>query len=82
MSKLAEHIQELPSRRDPPYRPLAELSEEERQEMAKNLGDAANFDSAQLREMIVADPNNMEFRKALLCAIASPEYAGVDAFSR
>ena len=82
ISKLAEHIQELPSRRDPPYRPLADINEEEREEMAEKLGDAANFDSAQLREMIATDPTNMEFRKALLCAIASPEYAGVDAFSR
>ena len=82
MSKLADHIQELPSRRNPPYRPLMTISEEERAELAEKLGDAANFEGAQLREMILADPENMDYRKALLSNIASPEYAGVDAFSR
>ena len=82
MSKLADHIKELPSRRDPPYRPAATIDERERAELAKKLGAAENYELLQLREMVQADPDNMEFRKALVSGIASAEYAGVDAFSR
>lgn len=82
MSKLAEHLQELPPRRHPPYRPATTIGEEERAELAKKLGDAANDDLLQLREMVKAEPQNLEFRKALVSGIASAEYAGIDAFSR
>ena len=82
MSKLAEHIRELPSRRDPPYRPALTIDQEEQEELAKKLGDAANYDLLQLREMVQADPDNIEFRKALVSGIVSAEYAGIDAFSR
>ena len=82
MSKLAEHVRELPSRRNPPYRPALTIDEEERAELAKKLGDATNYDLIQLREMVRTDPGNLEFRKALVSGIASAEYAGVDAFSR
>jgi len=82
MSKLAEHIKEVPSRRDPPYRPALLLDEAGRADLASKIGDADNYDLLQLREMIQTAPENMEFRKALVSAIASAEYAGVDAFSR
>jgi uncharacterized ferritin-like protein (DUF455 family) len=59
-----------------------QLSPEERVEVAEKLGDAANFDIGLLREMVAADPDNVEFRKAMVCGIASAEFAGVDAFSR
>ena len=82
MSKLAEHIKQLPSRRNPAYRPAMTIDEEERAELAKKLGDADNYELVQLREMVQADPDNIEFRKALVSGIASAEYAGIDAFSR
>ena len=82
MSKLAEHIKQLPSRRNPAYRPAMTIDEEERAELAKKLGDADNYDLVQLREMVQTDPDNIEFRKALVSGIASAEYAGIDAFSR
>ncbi len=82
MSKLADHIKEIPSRRVPPYRPALLLDEAGRADLAAKLGSADNYDLIQLREMIQADPDNIEFRKALVSAIASAEYAGVDAFSR
>lgn len=81
-SKLAEHIQQMPSRRNPPYRPAMTIDKEETAELDKKLGDAANYDITQLREMVQADPDNIEFRKALVSGIASAEYAGIDAFSR
>jgi hypothetical protein len=82
MSKLADHIKETPPRRVPPYRPALLLDEAGRAELAEKIGDADNYDLIQLREMIQADPDNIEFRKAMVSAIASAEYAGVDAFSR
>ena len=82
MTKLADHIKELPSRRNPPYRPAATIDAEERAELDKKLGSADNYDLLHLREMVQADPSNVEFRKALVSGIASAEYAGIDAFSR
>ena len=82
MSKLAEHIRELASRREPPYSPITSMSDEARAKIDKNLGAVEHYEGVQLRELIMTDPENAEFKKALLCSIASPEYAGVDAFSR
>ena len=82
MSELVEHMKSLPSRRNPPYRPAATIDDAERAELAKKLGDAENYDLLQLREMVQADPDNIEFKKALVSGIASAEYAGIDAFSR
>ncbi|MCH8850948.1 MAG: hypothetical protein IIC89_09000 [Chloroflexi bacterium] len=82
MSKLAEHIRQLPSRRDPPYRPTATIDDKERAELDRKLGSADNYDLLNLREMVQADPSNIEFRKALVSGIASAEFAGIDAFSR
>ncbi len=81
-SKLSEHIQQMPSRRNPAYRPAATIDKEEAVELDKKLGDAANYDIGLLREMVQADPDNIEFRKALVSGIASAEFAGIDAFSR
>lgn len=82
MSKLAEHIKERPSLRNPPYRPALTIDDAERAELDKKLGDHANYDLFTLREMVATDPDNIEFRKAMVSGIASAEYAGVDAFSR
>jgi uncharacterized ferritin-like protein (DUF455 family) len=83
MSKLADHIKESPSRRNPPYRPFMTIDEEERAELDRKLGDAANYvDLVQMRELVQTDPENIEFRKALVSSIASAEFAGIDAFSR
>jgi hypothetical protein len=82
MSKLAEHIREMPSRRNPPYRPALTIDDAERAELDRKLGDAANYDLIQLREMVKTDPDNIEFKKAMVSGIASAEYAGIDAFSR
>jgi hypothetical protein len=81
-SPLARQVRDSQSVREPPYRPLATLSDEERAALAERLGDAANYDIQTLRDLAEADPVNIEFRKALVCAIASAEFAGIDAFSR
>jgi hypothetical protein len=58
------------------------IDEDERRELDKKLGDATNYDLLQLREMVRTDPDNIEFKKAMVSGIASAEYAGIDAFSR
>lgn len=79
---LATQIQSMPSRRDPAYRPAVLIDEAEREQLARKLGSAANYDLGLLREMVAADPSNAEFRKALVSGIVSAEFAGIDAFSR
>jgi len=81
-SALSAQLQDCASVREPPYRPTMQLSPAEREAVAAKLGDAANYDIGLLREMVAADPANIEFRKAMVCGIASAEFAGVDAFSR
>jgi uncharacterized ferritin-like protein (DUF455 family) len=82
MSQLADHIKQLPSRRNPPYRPAMTIDAEERARLDEKLGSADNYDLLQLREMVRTDPDNIEFKKAMVSGIASAEYAGIDAFSR
>jgi hypothetical protein len=78
----AEQVRTLVSQRDPAYRPAMFIDEAEKKELAKKLGDASNYDLGLLREMVAQDPDNYEFRKALVSGIVSAEYAGIDAFSR
>lgn len=81
-SRLSEQLQDSAPRREPPYRPAMLLSPEERTALGTKLGDASNYEIGLLRELVQADPDNIEFRKAMVCGIASAEFAGVDAFSR
>jgi hypothetical protein len=82
MTRFAERLREMPSRRDPGYRPLATISPEEREALNEKIGGAANYNSMVLRRLVEADPTNIELRKALVSGILSAEFAGVDAFSR
>ncbi len=78
----AEQVRTLVSRREPPYRPAVLIDDAEKQELAAKLGDSSNYELGLLREMVAQDPENLEFRKALVSGIVSAEYAGIDAFSR
>jgi hypothetical protein len=78
----AAQVRTLVSKREPPYRPAMFIGPEEREWLAERLGDAANYDLELLREMAQQDPENIEFRKALVSGIVSAEFAGIDAFSR
>ena len=82
MSRLSGRLREMAPRRNPPYRPMATVSPEERVELARKLGTSANYNPATLRMLVQADPENIELRKALVSGILSAEFAGVDAFSR
>ena len=80
MGKLADYLREHRSRRNPPYRPLATIDDEERERLREKIGAAENFASNVLQRMVLADPDNDEYKQALVASIVSAEYAGIDAF--
>jgi hypothetical protein len=82
MSRLAERLSDAPSRRDPPYRPVMTLGDDDQALLDARIGGAQNYTPDMLRRLVAADPNNVELRKALVSTIMSAEFAGVDAFSR
>ena len=83
MNKFAERVRETPSVREPAYRPVMYLSDEEKAQLAAKIGDAGIYaDLTTMRELVKQQPENLEFRKALVSGIASAEFAGIDAFSR
>ena len=83
MTTFSDHVKEMPSRREPPYRPAMYLSDEEKAELDTKIGDAGLYqDLFTMRDMVRTQPENIELRKALVSGIASAEFAGIDAFSR
>ncbi|MEK7692923.1 MAG: hypothetical protein AAB349_01895 [Chloroflexota bacterium] len=83
MTTFAEQVREMPSVREPAYRPAMYLSDEEKRELDAKIGDANLYqDLFTMRDLLVAQPENIELRKALVSGIASAEFAGIDAFSR
>src|SRR3954463_7655459 len=83
MTTFSDHVKEMPSRREPPYRPAMYLSDEEKAELDTKIGDASLYqDLFTMREMVRTEPENIELKKALVSGIASAEFAGIDAFSR
>ena len=83
MSTFAEHVRETPSRREPPYRPAMYLSDAEKADLDEKIGDHTLYqDLFTMREMVGAQPDNIELKRALVSGIASAEFAGIDAFSR
>jgi hypothetical protein len=82
-ARFADKIRETPSVREPAYRPAMWLSADERAELERKIGDADLYQNlVTMREMVKADPDNIELKRALVSAIASAEFAGIDAFSR
>jgi hypothetical protein len=83
VSKFAERVRETLSVREPAYRPAMWISEDEKRELDKKIGDANLYqDLFTMREMVRTQPDNIELKKALVSGIASAEFAGIDAFSR
>lgn len=82
MGTFADHVKALPSCREPMYRPVASIDDAERASLGARLGDPMNYELQTLRQMVLADPENAEFKKALVSGIVSAEFAGIDAFSR
>ena len=82
MPKLSERLPEMPSVRNPPYRPVIAASEQDRRFLEERIGGVQNYNAQTLRQLVAADPANIELRKALVSAIVSAEFAGIDAFGR
>lgn len=83
MSTFAQKVRESEPRRDPPYRPAMYLTEEEKADLDKKIGDANLYqDLFTMREMVLAQPENIDLKRALVSGIASAEFAGIDAFSK
>ena len=80
MGTLGNYLDEHGPQRNPEYRPFLTASDEEREEIAEKLGDADNYAGDILQRMILADPDNKEYKRALTSSIVSAEYAGIDAF--
>ncbi|HXH22569.1 MAG TPA: hypothetical protein VNN10_11100 [Dehalococcoidia bacterium] len=82
MSELIEKLRNSPSRRNPPYRPLARIDDAEREALKRKIGGVENYNGQAMRELVQAAPDNLELRKAMVSSIMSAEFAGIDAFSR
>jgi len=68
---LAEQIRDMPSCREPAYRPATTIDDAEKARIAEKLGAAENYDIGLLRAMVAEDPDNVELRKALVSGIVS-----------
>jgi uncharacterized ferritin-like protein (DUF455 family) len=83
MNKFAEKVRDTAPRREPPYRPAMYIGDAEKAELDKKIGDANLYqDLFTMREMVRAQPENIELKRALVSGIASAEFAGIDAFSK
>ena len=81
MGALSDYLETHDTVRNPPYRPLAFIDAAERERLNERIGGPENFASNVLQRMILADPENTEYKKALASSIVSAEYAGIDAFA-
>ncbi len=76
---LRERLPPNSARREPPYRSIMELNEEERKALAEKLGGIQNYNSLVLREMARHD---RRFLAPLIMSILSAEFRGIDFFGR
>jgi hypothetical protein len=56
------------------------IDDAERERLDEKIGGVANYGSNALQRMVLADPDNKEYKRALTSSIVSAEYAGIDAF--
>jgi uncharacterized ferritin-like protein (DUF455 family) len=82
MGVLSDYLDDHPAVRNPPYRPLATIDEAERQRLEERIGGPEHYASDVLQRLVLDDPDDPEYKRALVSAIVSAEYAGIDAFGR
>ncbi|MQA00527.1 MAG: hypothetical protein GEU80_14555 [Dehalococcoidia bacterium] len=82
MGVMADYLDDHAAVRNPPYRPLARIDADERARLDERIGGAENYASDVLQQLILEDPEDQEYKRALASAIVSAEYAGIDAFGR
>ena len=67
------------SKREPPYKSVMELDEDERAELSRKIGGMQNYNPVLLRELA---RNDRRFFAPLIMAILSAEFRGIDFFGR
>lgn len=82
MGVLAKYLDDHEPVRNPAYRPLAVIDDEERARLEEKIGGPENYGADVLQRMIIADPEDIEYKRAMVSSIVSAEYAGIDAFGR
>lgn len=80
MGALRSYLEANFTVREPAYRPSTEIDEAEKDALKERIGGVENYDIPTLRRMVRQHPENPEFKRALVSAIVSAEYAGIDAF--
>lgn len=79
MARLRDRHEPNTAKREPPYRSIMELTEEERQRLAERIGALQNYNPVVLREMARQD---RRFLAPLVMSILSAEFRGIDFFGR
>ena len=82
MSKLHERMVQRESLRNPPYRQIEGISDEERQELIRKIGGVENYNLETLTILVEKHPDEPAYRRALLSLVLSAEFRGLDAFGR
>ncbi|HEX5938944.1 MAG TPA: DUF455 family protein [Dehalococcoidia bacterium] len=82
MSKLHERMVQREALREPPYRQIETISQQERQELIRKIGGVENYNLEVLTLLVEKHPENEEYKRALLSLVLSAEFRGLDAFGR
>ena len=82
MGILATFLDDHPAVRNPEYRPMAVIDDAERERLEEKIGGAENYGADVLQRLIISDPEDVEYKRAMVSSIVSAEYAGIDAFGR
>ena len=80
MGALGDYLRDNFAIRDPEYRPSTDIDDDEKRRLQETIGGVQNYDIPALQRMVHEHPDQAEFKKALVSAIVSAEYAGIDAF--
>jgi uncharacterized ferritin-like protein (DUF455 family) len=76
---LRQRLENGAARRDPPYKSVLELNDEERAQLAEKIGGMQNYNPVVLRELARQD---RRFFAPLIMSILSAEFRGIDFFGR
>jgi uncharacterized ferritin-like protein (DUF455 family) len=76
---LRERLENGAAKREPAYKSVLDLNDEERAELARKIGGMQNYNPVLLREMARQD---RRFFAPLIMAILSAEFRGIDFFGR
>ncbi|MEX2237586.1 MAG: DUF455 family protein [Dehalococcoidia bacterium] len=82
MSKLHQRMIQREALREPPYRQIETISDEERAELVRKIGGVENYNLETLAILVEKHPDNPDYKRAMLSLVLSAEFRGLDAFGR